>query len=91
MQYLAWIVPWVVALGTRVTVAVYAACGLFLFAVYTFWSQGFPWYLADSNTVGDWRGGIIVLEVLAWLSIVAALLLSIASTARRRQSSEVPA
>jgi hypothetical protein len=91
VQYLAWIVPWVVALGTRVTVAVYAACGLFLFAVYTFWSQGFPWYLADSNTVGDWRGGIIVLEVLAWLSIVAALLLSMASTARRRQGSEVPA
>ncbi len=70
VQYLAWIVPWVVALGRVATLAVYAATGLFLFAVYTFWSQGFPWYLADSNVTGDWRGGVIVLELLAWLAIV---------------------
>ena len=84
VQYLAWIVPWVVALGTRSTVAVYAASGLFLFAVYTFWSQGFPWYLANSNTVGDWRDGIILLEGLCWFSILAALLLSIARFVRDR-------
>jgi len=89
VQYLAWTVPWVVALGRTATIAVYAACGLFLFAVYTFWSQGFPWYLADSNVIGDWRGGIIFLELLCWLSILAALLMSIARVAWRRQGSEV--
>jgi hypothetical protein len=86
VQYLAWIVPWVVALGRTATVAVYAASGVFLFAVYTFWSQGFPWYLADSNVVGDWRGGIVLLELLCWLTIVAMLPLSIATITRHRRA-----
>jgi hypothetical protein len=86
VQYLAWIVPWVVALGRTTTAAVYAASGLFLFAVYTFWSQRFPWYLANSFVTGDWRGRIIILELLCWLSIVAVLPLSIATIARHRRA-----
>jgi len=70
VQYLAWLVPWVVALGLGATLAYYLASGVFLFVVYTFWSRGFPWHFANAIEVGEWRGWIVYLEVLCWLSVV---------------------
>jgi hypothetical protein len=70
VQYLAWLVPWVVALGLGATLAYYLASGVFLFVVYTFWSRGFPWHFADAIGVGEWQGWMVSLEVLCWLSVV---------------------
>ena len=45
IQYLAWLVPWVVGLGAGVTITYYLASGLFQFLVYTFWSGEFRGFL----------------------------------------------
>ncbi|HZB96412.1 MAG TPA: glycosyltransferase 87 family protein, partial [Herpetosiphonaceae bacterium] len=78
VQYLAWIVPWVVALGPGVTLAIYGTSGLFLFEVYNAWAKKWPWEYADS--LGGWTAYpyIIRLELIAWLAICAALILFLA-------------
>ena len=76
VQYLAWLVPWVVELGALPTVALYAASGAFLFLVYDYWAQGFPWYLADSNRVGTYVGHFDMSMVLCWLTVAAVLWLA---------------
>jgi len=73
LQYLAWLVPWVVELGVLATAMYYAVSGIFLFLVYDYWSQGFPWYLADSNRVGDYQGHMDYSQLLCWLTIVLVL------------------
>jgi tetratricopeptide (TPR) repeat protein len=73
VQYLAWLVPWVVELGWLPTATFYTASGIFLFLVYNYWSQGLPWYLADSINVGEYTGYFDHAHVICWLSVVAAL------------------
>ena len=70
IQYLAWLVPWVVVLGAPASLAYYVSSGVFLFGVYTFWSGGFPWYFADGWRAGWWQGWLIVLELLCWVTVV---------------------
>lgn len=84
VQYLAWLVPWVVVLGVPATALFYATSGLFLFLVYTYWSQGFPWYLADSVSVGMWEGPVIGVELLCWATILVLIVCQL------RQISAVP-
>ena len=72
IQYLEWLVPWVVVLGNGATITYYLAGGAFAFAVYTFWSRGFPWYFANA-WAGDWHGPIQILQQAAWLSVLAVL------------------
>ena len=74
VQYLAWLVPWVVGLGPWTALLYYATSGIFLFLVYNFWSHGIPWYLADSPKVGSWRGYGIFFELLCWASVLVILL-----------------
>jgi len=73
VQYLAWLIPWVVVLGAPATALFYATSGLFLFLVYTYWAQAFPWYLADSVSVGMWQDPVIGYELLCWATIVALI------------------
>jgi glycosyl transferase family 87 len=70
IQYLAWLVPWVIGLGAGVTITYYLASGVFQFLVYTFWSGEFPWVFADSLAKGSWKGGLVVVEVVVWLVVV---------------------
>jgi hypothetical protein len=86
VQYLAWLVPWVVGVGLRATLIYYTASGLFLFVVYDFWAQEFPWRLADSGAVGNWRGWIIGLELICWAAVLVVLgiLLSVVRRHRAR-------
>jgi len=71
VQYLAWLVPWVVALGAGATLVYYLTSGVFLFVVYTFWSHGFPWYFANAWSVdAPWPGWMLYLELLCWVSVV---------------------
>lgn len=71
VQYLAWLAPWVVELGAVPAAIFYASSGVFLFLVYNYWAQGLPWYLADSNRVGDWQGYMDLFQLLCWLSVAA--------------------
>ncbi len=73
VQYLAWLAPWVAGLGWAPAAFFYAASGVFLFLVYNFWAQGFPWYLADSISVGDYAGYFDHAQVICWLSVLVAL------------------
>lgn len=70
VQYLAWLIPWPVVLGAGAAALFYAVSGYFLFLVYTYWARGFPWYLADSVSIGLWKGQATVAEVACWLAIV---------------------
>jgi hypothetical protein len=67
IQYLIWLVPWVVTLGTVVTLTHYVLNSLFVFLVYTYWCQGLPWYFANAY-IGDWYGWMHIFHLLAWLS-----------------------
>lgn len=73
VQYLAWAVPWMVDLGVIPAAFFYATSGVFLFLVYNYWSHGIPWYLADSNRVGDFLGHGDYFQLLCWSSVVFAL------------------
>jgi hypothetical protein len=73
VQYLAWVVPFVVPLGAWPAALLFTASGAFLFLVYNDWSQGLPWYLADSFRVGVWPGSVGVVQFLCWLSLVTVL------------------
>ncbi|HEY1760480.1 MAG TPA: glycosyltransferase family 39 protein [Bryobacteraceae bacterium] len=73
VQYLSWLAPWVVELGWAPSAIFYAASGVFLFLVYNFWSQGFPWYLADSLNVGNYPGHFDHAELICWFSVLVAL------------------
>jgi hypothetical protein len=75
IQYLAWLVPWVVGLGFVATLSYYIAGGVFQFLVYTFWAHGFPWFLANSDRIGPWGGFIIYYEIICWVVIVAISLM----------------
>ncbi len=70
VQYLAWLVPWTVGMGL-IPVAFFAlASGAFLLAVYNFWAGGFPWFLADSNYVGDFVPHLDYLLTMCWISVI---------------------
>jgi hypothetical protein len=47
VQYLAWLLPFCFVLGWRFVAGFYVASGALLFAAYTQWSGGIPWYFAD--------------------------------------------
>lgn len=70
VQYLVWLTPWVVGLGSAPAAVFFATSGVFLLLVYNYWSEGLPWYLADSNRVGDYQPHLDYFQVLCWLSIL---------------------
>jgi len=70
VQYLVWLVPWTVSLGAGPTALYYTTSGAFLLLVYNYWSEGFPWYLADSNRIENYQGHLAYFHLLCWLSVV---------------------
>jgi len=76
VQYLAWLVPWVVGLGAMPTTIFFTASGVFLFLVYNYWSQGIPWYMADSYQMGDFQGRLDYFQIVCWLSVLVILIVA---------------
>jgi len=70
VQYLAWLAPWTVGLGVVPAGFFTLASGTFLLLVYNWWSGGFPWYLADSNYVGDFAGHLDYSLTVCWISVI---------------------
>jgi hypothetical protein len=74
VQYLAWLVPWSAGLNGRRLHCYYALSGAFLFMKYTWWSRGFPWFLANSFDPGPlfWAGVLAIpLGLACWISVGA--------------------
>jgi hypothetical protein len=74
VQYLAWLVPWTVGISIIPVAFFTLASGAFLFLVYNWWAGGFPWYLADSNYVGDFTPHLNYFLTLCWISVIVLAL-----------------
>ena len=75
VQYLVWLVPWVVARGVRPTLIYYLAGGALLCAYYTHAAGGVPWDLA--NTLGRravWTPTVLGLGLTCWAVVCAITL-----------------
>lgn len=70
VQYLSWLVGPGVFLGLFGLLAYTILASVFLFRVYTFWSGGFPWYYADSNSRGQWVGFDMALDRWLWILLI---------------------
>jgi hypothetical protein len=73
VQYLAWLVPFSAYAGAIPAAAFMVTSGAFLLLVYNYWSGGVPWYLADSNRVGDYQGHLDYFQILTWASVLLLL------------------
>jgi hypothetical protein len=91
IQYLAWLVPWTVGVRRSVVLSFHAACGAFLFGVYTYWSRGLPWYYANSTAVGDWGLNVVPFELAAWVSVAIVFGFLLSNAAAERRSAAVRA
>jgi hypothetical protein len=69
VQALAWLAPWLVGLPVGVVLWHAVASVGFLLVVYDYWSEGLPWYLADSHRLGDYQGHADYFQVLCWVSV----------------------
>jgi uncharacterized membrane protein YphA (DoxX/SURF4 family) len=79
VQYLYWPLPFLAfALPRIAAVAVHAIISVYLFAVYTVWSQGWPWWFAEN------RGSPQAVEALSKGGLVLWLLLGVAAVVALR-------
>nr|AUN36029.1 hypothetical protein [uncultured bacterium] len=88
LQYLAWPVPFILALGFWWSLAYYTSAGLYLFLTYNYWSQG-QWYFADSHldppwTVASYMAGFVCWAVCAFICLRYKHVLTKASEPQKR-------
>ncbi len=75
VQYLAWLVPWVVAGGVSPTLIYYVTSGLFLFLVYWPYAHQPSRHTDASLPTLGWGGSVIPFELLCWVSVGVVLVL----------------
>jgi hypothetical protein len=85
VQYLAWLAPWTVGVAIVPVTFFALAAGAFLFLAYNYWCGGLPWFLADSNYVGDFSGHLDYFLMLCWISVAV-----LAGCAWRKASTPAP-
>lgn len=73
VQYFAWAVPLVLALGLRWTFAYYLCTGTLLILLYNYWSGG-NWYYADSHLQPAWNQASSIAAFVCW-AIVGLILI----------------
>lgn len=49
----------------------YESCNLSWWEL-DFWRKGLPWDVADCRVAGEWRGPLVPIAILAWVSVVIA-------------------
>lgn len=69
VQYLTWLVPWVVARGVGPTLIYYLAGGVFLCAYYTHAAGGIPWDLANTLARPVWSPTVLGLGLICWVVV----------------------
>jgi hypothetical protein len=76
VQYLAWVIPWTVEFGIAPVALFHLSSGIMLFFYYSHFSQGLPWYLADTIKVsGD--ATLAPYFLLCWVSVLVLLFSSL--------------
>jgi len=73
-QYLTWLAPWSGNLVRKAGRFYYVASAAFLFAVYTVWSRGLPWYFANTLNRHVPLSSVVLLFLLGttcWVSVGA--------------------
>lgn len=85
-QYLAWVIPWTVAVGLSPAILFHMAAGFYCFEMYTAWSARVPWYFANShiNPIPHW---VLQAGLAAW----AVLPLMASESYRANRQALVPA
>lgn len=71
VQYLVWLVPWVVGLGSGATVAYFASASALLIAYYSAAAGEFPWHLANSLARPAWTLPVVLLGLACWIVVCA--------------------
>jgi len=71
VQYLVWLVPWVVGLGSGATIAYFASASALLIAYYSTAAGGFPWHLANSLARPAWTLPVVLLGLVCWIVVCA--------------------
>lgn len=70
VQYLAWLVPWVVALGPGSTAIFYLFGTVFLLAYYRSAATGlFPWYAANTLAHPPWNATTLAFGLICWVVV----------------------
>jgi hypothetical protein len=78
VQYLVWPLPFFLfALPRRLAYALNAALSVFLFATYTIWSGGFPWWFANAASPDINRRLIALLALPLWLLYGVAIVVAL--------------
>jgi hypothetical protein len=86
VQYLVWPLAFLpFALPRLAAYALNAALSLFLFATYTIWSRGLPWWFADAATPNPLRPLVAQLAVPLWILYGWAIVVAV-----RQPRSELP-
>jgi hypothetical protein len=83
VQYLFWPLPFLGFLfGRRIALALHGLIGVFVFALYTAWSKGWPWWYADATKAPF--GNVAIVGLVLWLAFAVA---TVAAARNLRQSS----
>lgn len=69
IQYMAYLVPWLAVVETPVVAGFYAISGAFMLGFYTWASNGFPWYLANTFIARRMPEPLFFLELLTWIAV----------------------
>jgi len=76
VQYLAWLIPWVVELGPRPTAVLYVTGTAFLLAYYRSAASGpFPWYVANTLAHPPWNATVLALGFICWVAVCSITLM----------------
>jgi len=76
VQYLAWLIPWVVELGPRPTALLYVTGTAFVLAYYGSAVTGpFPGYVANTLAHPPWNATVLALGLICWVTVCSITLM----------------
>lgn len=67
VQYLSWLLPWVLGLGIEAALLYYIISGIFAFMLYNYWSSGFPW---NNVYALPYDNFILHYEYTCWFTVI---------------------
>lgn len=87
IQYLYWPLPFLAfALSRRMAVAFHAVVSAYLFAVYTAWSGGWPWWFAEKERSPRIAEAISKTGLVVWVVVVIAAVMAVRRSRESREN-----
>lgn len=86
VQYLFWLLPFLsLQLQRRAAILLHGLISAFVFALYTVWAEGWPWWYAPGNTVSPAGGAFVArVGITLWIALVIAAIAAARKLYRRR-------